>query len=231
MGRIEMIGKKFGRLTVVKMSERKDKSRAIYWECQCECGGTKTVRGTTLRAGRANSCGCLLKENYKAGTTKVDMIGQRFGRLTVLEEVDDRTTCGEVKYLCQCDCGNTKIVIGTLLRDGRTKSCGCLLAESTRKRSRKHGLSDHPLYKIWSGIVQRCYKETDTAYKYYGARGITVCDEWRHNPDAFIQWALKNGWKQGLEIDRIDNYKGYSPDNCRCVTHKENMNNLRIHNF
>lgn len=225
----DMTGLKFGRLTVIKRSERRDTTRAVYWDCQCECGGTKSVRGTTLRAGRAQSCGCLLEENYKKGTTKKDIIGQRFGRLTVIEEVQERTSCGEVKYSCQCDCGNVKVVAGTSLRYGKTKSCGCLLAQSSGERSYKHGLTSHPLYKIWSGIIQRCHSETDTAYKYYGARGITVCDEWRHDAEAFINWSLENGWEIGLEIDRIDNYKGYSPDNCRYVTHKVNMNNQRRH--
>ena len=227
MGCKDMTGQRFGRLVVEKKSDRTDKSRAVYWECRCDCGGTKTARGTSLRAGRVNSCGCLLQEVYQTGSTKIDIIGQRFGRMVVESETTDRTKCGEVKYLCRCDCGNTKIVAGTSLRYGSTKSCGCLLSESTKARTFKHGLTNHPLYKIWSGIIQRCHKETDTAYKYYGARGITVCDEWRNDAEAFIKWSLENGWREGLEIDRIDNYKGYSPDNCRYVTHKENMNNQR----
>ena len=227
MGCKDMTGQRFGRLTVVKRSDRTDSSRAIYWDCRCECGNIKTVRGTTLRAGRANSCGCLMTDNYQNGTTKIDIVGQRFGKLEVIEESKDRTACGEVKYLCRCDCGNTKIVAGTSLRYGKTKSCGCLLAESAAERSYKHGLTNHPLYKIWSGMIQRCHKETDTAYRYYGARGITVCDEWRHDAEAFINWSLQNGWKKGLEIDRINNYKGYSPDNCRYITHKANMGNQR----
>lgn len=227
MGHNNMIGQKFGRLTVIGKSEKRDSTRAVYWDCKCDCGGTKTVRGTTLRAGRANSCGCLMAENYSKGTTKIAIIGQRFGRLTVIEESDERTSCGEVKYLCLCDCGNTKVVAGTSLRYGKTRSCGCLLSQASGERSFKHGMTDHPLYKIWSGIIQRCHCETDTAYKYYGERGIFVCDEWRHDAEAFINWSLSHGWEQGLEIDRIDNYKGYSPDNCRYVTHKVNMQNQR----
>jgi hypothetical protein len=222
-----MEGQRFGRLTVIKQSDRKDTTRSIYWECQCDCGETKTVRGTSLRSGRVNSCGCLLGENYKSGTTKIDIVGRRFGMLTVISESTERSSCGEVKYVCQCDCGNTKTIVGTSLRNGKTKSCGCFLAKSSGDRSYKHGLTTHPLYKIWSGIVQRCHCETDTAYKYYGARGITVCDEWRYDPEAFINWSIDNGWEIGLEIDRIDNYEGYNPSNCRYVTHKVNMQNRR----
>lgn len=227
MGYIDMTGKRFGRLTVIGRSEHRDSTTAVYWDCKCDCGTIKPIRGTTLRAGRAKSCGCLFEEKRKAGITKKDIVGQRFGRLVVLKETDERTKCGEVKYLCQCDCGNKTVVAGTSLRYGNTKSCGCLARESTRKRSYKHGLSNHPLYKIWHGLLERCYHEEDTAYKYYGARGITVCDEWRQDAAAFIKWALDNGWEKGLEVDRIDNYAGYSPENCRIVTHKENMANQR----
>lgn len=91
-----------------------------------------------------------------------------------------------------------------------------------------HGLSRTPLYRVWEGIVARCCSPSLPSYKYYGGRGITVCDEWRHDPEAFCKWGLSNGYKKGLQIDRIDNNKGYSPDNCRFVTRRENLLNTSM---
>ena len=222
---VDLVGKKFGRLTVV--SEAGTKNRVKYWNCVCECGETTTARTNSLTSGEKRSCGCLMRETQKSATTKVNIIGKRYGRLTVKSETAERSKCGEVKYLCSCDCGNETVVVGTSLRNEKTQSCGCLLKESTTERAKTHGLSKDPLYRIWDGMKQRCHNPKNRAYKYYGARGIYVCDEWFNSPEAFIKWAKENGWEKNLEIDRIDNNKGYSPDNCRCVTHKVNMNNTR----
>lgn len=91
----------------------------------------------------------------------------------------------------------------------------------------RHGLSDHPLAHVRNSMYQRCYNPKHHAYKDYGGRGIVICDEWLGSYDKFINWALKNGYKRGLSIDRIDNNQGYSPDNCRFVTMKENARNRR----
>ena len=91
----------------------------------------------------------------------------------------------------------------------------------------KHGLYQHPLYKIWSAIQQRCCNPKMIRYKDWGGRGIKLCGEWLHNPEMFIKWALENGYKKGLQIDRINNDGNYTPDNCRFVTPAENMHNKR----
>lgn len=91
----------------------------------------------------------------------------------------------------------------------------------------RHGFSYTKIYKVFAAILDRCYNEDNHAYEYYGAMGITVWQEWRDNPGSFCQWALDNGYKEGLEIDREDNDGNYTPDNCRIVTHKINMNNQR----
>lgn len=224
----DLTGQRFGRLVVEKLSDKKGATRAMYWDCLCDCGGTKTARGTSLRAGKVNSCGCLLQDRYKNGVTKIDIVGKRFGRLVVAEETSERTSNGAVKYLCRCDCGNTKVVTGTSLRYGKTKSCGCLAAESTSERARTHGLSKTRLYKIWAGMRDRCYNPSRREYKGYGDRGITVCDDWNEDYMTFHDWSMANGYSDTLTLDRIDNDGPYSPDNCKWTTRKAQSDNTRL---
>lgn len=92
----------------------------------------------------------------------------------------------------------------------------------------KHGLKKHPLYVIWKGIRARCYRISASNYKYYGGRGIVMCEEWKNNFLPFYHWCMDNGWQKGLKIDREINDEGYSPTNCRIVTHQTNMRNTRV---
>lgn len=146
---------------------------------------------------------------------------EKFGRLTIIElhhkkqHIDKR---GVIRYreyyLCECECGNIKIVEKSQLTTGHTKSCGCLQKESTRKRSNYHGLSKTKIYSIWCGIKDRCYRKKCTDYVNYGGRGITVCDEWKDNFITFYNWAINNGYKDGLTIERINVNGNYEPSNC-----------------
>ena len=155
---------------------------------------------------------------------KIDLTGQRFGRLVVLHE-DGRSKNGKVLWRCKCDCGNEVTVNGNSLRGWITLSCGCY----HRERHMTHGMSKTRLYRIWvamltrSGVYEGADEETKRYYRY---RGITVCDEWLIF-DNFCKWALDNGYEDGLEIDRKDNNRGYCPENCRWITHRENMRNRR----
>lgn len=156
----------------------------------------------------------------------IDLTGQRFGRLTVIERVGTSKN-GNALWDCKCDCGNTAVVRGASLKNGITRSCGCLIAESTKNRNTTHCLSKTRLYRIWANMKDRCLNSNTREYPYYGGRGITVCDEWKNDFQAFYNWAMANSYQDHLSIDRIDNDKGYTPDNCRWATHSEQMYNRR----
>lgn len=158
----------------------------------------------------------------------LDLTGQRFGRLTVLERAANRLTAGgETKrqWICRCDCGK-QIVASTMnLRKGDTKSCGCLKDERTKDRMTQHGESRTKLHNIWKTMRKRCRNEHNSDYAYYGGRGIRVCTEWDESYEAFRDWAYKNGYEDGLTIDRIDVDRNYEPENCRFVDMKTQCNN------
>ena len=142
-------------------------------------------------------------------------IGKKYGSLVVLER--NRVGKTKYKYKCICECGKITLVDGSNLFSGHTKSCGC-------KRIR-HGQWKHPAFSIWSTMIQRCYRKSAESFELYSRRGIKVCYAWRRSPEKFIKWAESNGWRRGLQIDRIDNNKGYYPKNCRFTTAQRNSNN------
>lgn len=153
-----------------------------------------------------------------------DLKGMRFGRLTAMEVVGKKNHYRA--WRCLCECGNEIVIKSASLITGNTKSCGCLQREMRVIANTEHGFCGTRLYRIWKGMVARCKYPSSTSYKWYGARGITVCDEWTKF-DRFKDWALFHGYSETLSIDRIDNEKGYSPDNCRWVTPTEQTMNRR----
>jgi hypothetical protein len=158
-----------------------------------------------------------------------DLTGMRFGRL-VVNSYAGKDKHRESLWLCTCDCGKVVTVISCNLRTGNTTSCGCYGRQRKSEANITHGLTGTRLHRIWRAMNTRCYNENFFAYKYYGGRGITICDEWRKDFKAFHDWAMGHGYSDALTIDRIDNNKGYFPDNCRWVTMAEQNKNKRVPN-
>lgn len=133
---------------------------------------------------------------------------------------------------CKCTCGVVRVVLLASLKSGKSISCGCYRKEKTSASNMKHGLSQgrNRLYSIWKAMKTRCYNKTIKQYCDYGGRGIEVCSEWLNDFSVFHDWAINNGYEEGLDIDREDNDKNYTPDNCRFRTKKQNNRNRRSNN-
>lgn len=147
--------------------------------------------------------------------------GDTYGKLIIINEVEPSVTPSGNKYrrfMCKCECGNEKSILLGHLRSGKIKSCGCLNGE-------QHGLGNTKLYGVWRGIINRCYLKSSNRWLNYGGRGIFMCDKWRNSFLSFYNWSVKNGYKEGLQIDRKNNDGNYDPNNCRYVTPVVNSKN------
>lgn len=157
-----------------------------------------------------------------------DLSGRRFNQLTAIKKTGARGN--QTLWLCICDCGNTTEVGKNNLMRGHTKSCGCLKHQESKNKT--HGKSKNRLYFVWRDMINRCYNANVSDYPNYGGRGITVCDEWKSDFQAFYDWAIANGYvpnaKRGeCTLDRIDGNDNYCPLNCRIVNEKVQQNNRR----
>lgn len=193
-------------------------------ECE-QCGREFNKRPCFIKRDKHNFCSRECYYEFNKNNPKInDLTGKKFGRLTVMEYIGIENH--HSLWKCKCECGNEKVVGGNYLITGRTKSCGCYQLESIKTRSITHGLSNERLYNIWKNMLRRCENETNARYADYGGRGIYVCKEW-HNIKVFVDWALKNGYADNLEIDRINNDGSYEPSNCKWSTRREQTLNTR----
>ena len=188
---VNLTGKKFNRLTVLGRAKNRKGSRVVYWECLCDCGNKTIVASYELRNNKTKSCGCLRKEIARKADRCIDLTGQKFGRLIVIEraifEYAKNIQAKHAYWKCQCICGNTITVRAGHLKSGDTKSCGCLAIEIHHICNITHGMSYTPEYEVWHGIIQRCCNPASQSFEQYGGRGIKVCKEWRNDFMAFFK--------------------------------------------
>lgn len=232
---IDLTGQIFGRLTVINYQGVNDKGIHM-WLCRCECGNEKVVRGDALRYGQTRSCGCLAHEAHVAAGKKshpsskfIDLTGQTFGYLTVLERVEN-TPRAQARWRCRCVCGRETFVVTGKLRSGKTISCGCMGLRHATEAKLRHGdaLASKTvrLYQTWAAMKRRCYNPNCVQFQYYGGKGVKVCDEWLEY-EGFKTWAIANGYADNLTIDRIDSNGDYDPANCQWITLAENISRAK----
>lgn len=161
-----------------------------------------------------------------------NLVGKKYGRLTVLK-YSHKNAHREPHWLCSCECGNTKTVMGANLKNGNTQSCGCYQREQAKKCHSTHGMRYTKLHGVWSGMIERCENPNHKDYANYGGRGIAVCKEWRADFLCFQKWAVDNGYSNGanLTLDRIYCDGNYCPDNCRFATPNEQARNKRNNKY
>lgn len=215
--RKNIIGCRFGKLEVISFygynpnCKRKDE----MYTCKCDCGNETIASKSHLLKGEKKSCGCMRGKNTYDGLT-----GKEYENFTVVKRIGQTENNNPI-YKCICFCGNAFSARADGIKDGTTKSCGCLLT--------RHGGKGTRLYRIWIGMKSRCYNENVPQYKYYGALGVTICEEWKNDFETFRNWSLSHGYRDDLTIDRINSYGNYEPNNCRWADWKTQRNNQRKH--
>lgn len=222
--RTDLTGKVFGQATVIGQADdyvTGTGEKRAAWNCLCGCGKSFVAQGRYLSNGDTKSCGCLKLNLESRVRPRLNLIGLQFGRLTVIRQGKDLTTpSGRYsQWECVCACGSQTLTRAANLLNGRSTSCGCIAIDKNFERSRyaKTDISKENLdrmYRIWGNMKDRCGNPKNKNYYLYGARGITVCDEWKNDFMQFVQ-DMGDFTFESATIGRIDGNKGYSPFNCR----------------
>lgn len=224
-----LVGRVFGRLTVLEKDEEKTKNSKgyrTYYKCLCECGNIVSVRADSLKSGAIVSCNCYHKE-VAAKVNEQDLKGKVFGLLHVIKKSERRSTHGNVYWKCKCECGVEKEYPSDRLLGGFYTHCGCKTIKERKLKGEAHGFSHSPLYRIWVGMRDRCNNSRNSSYRYYGALGVEVCEEWNKSFVSFREWAISNNYEEGLTIERINPFGNYEPQNCKWIPLKEQQCNKR----
>lgn len=208
------IGDRFGRWEVVEEAPPA-KNRSQCWSCRCICGESRAVRQASLSSGESQSCGLCINSE------KAAKVGDRFGRLEIIS-IAPPNSDGRRKWLCKCACGTDSPHLETHLKNGHTKSCGCI----QKTHAVIHGLSRSPEFSAWTAMKQRCNNPKDKRFADYGGRGITVCERWGSSFEAFLEDMGKRPSKHHT-LERDDNELGYNQENCVWATKGQQNRNKR----
>lgn len=212
----DLSGKRFDMLTVIEPTGGR-RYGYIEYRCRCDCGNEVALGANDLRKRCRHTCGCHRLTNQ-------DLTGQRFGHLVgIAPTPEDRSS-----FLFRCDCGATKTIRKSAVASGLTVTCGACSYHHNNlsEKHTTHGMSRTGFYEQYRGMIKRCTDPNAINFADYGGRGIAVCDEWKRF-EAFRDWAIASGWREGLTLDRIDNDGPYSPTNCRWVTSEAQQRNKR----